>query len=146
MLINMVMISANLATPGLLKIKIFWNKGYDVIVLDYGITNKILSRDADYIVDVVIWPKLSKSGISISYHNLNFIRIRPEKPLFEGWPWFNFNNLELALGITLKFYTIVEKGIKLNFRTFCGISFLNRVSANFIFLFNFTVIFLEKGI
>ena len=25
------MISANMATPGILKITVFWNKGYDVI-------------------------------------------------------------------------------------------------------------------
>ena len=46
--------SAKLATPGLLKIKIFQNKGYDVIIPDYDVTNKILSRDSNYIVDVVM--------------------------------------------------------------------------------------------
>ena len=48
------MISAKLATPGLLKITIFQNKVYDVIILDYDVTNKILSRDSNYIVDVVM--------------------------------------------------------------------------------------------
>ena len=43
---------ANIATPGLLEIKIFRNKDYDVIILDYDITNKILSRDSNYILDV----------------------------------------------------------------------------------------------
>ena len=42
-----LMMSAKLATPGLLKIEIFKNKGYDV-------TNKVLSRDSNYIVDVVM--------------------------------------------------------------------------------------------
>ena len=37
---TILMMSAKLATPGLLKIKIFWNKGYDVIILDYDTTNK----------------------------------------------------------------------------------------------------------
>ena len=46
--------SAKLATPGLLKIKIFRNKGYNVIIPDYHVTNKILSRDSDYFVNVVI--------------------------------------------------------------------------------------------
>ena len=50
---------------GLLKIKIFQKKGYDVIVPDCDVTNKILSRDSSYIVDVVLWPKLIKSVISI---------------------------------------------------------------------------------
>ena len=31
----------------------------------------------------------------------------------EGWPWFKFNNLGLALGKNLKFYTSVAKGLKL---------------------------------
>ena len=50
----------------------------------------------------------------MSYHNLKFIRIWPEKPLFfEGWPWFIFNNLGLALGTNLKFYTSVAKGLRI---------------------------------
>ena len=56
-LINMVtilMMSAKLATSGLLKRKIFQNKDYDVIIPDYDVTNKILSRDSNYIVDVVM--------------------------------------------------------------------------------------------
>ena len=44
--------SAKLATPGLLKIKISHNKGYDVKILGYDISNKILSRDSNYILDV----------------------------------------------------------------------------------------------
>ena len=51
---TILMMSAKLATPGLLKIKIFQNKGYDVIIPDYDVTNKILSRDSNYIVDVVM--------------------------------------------------------------------------------------------
>ena len=42
--------SAKLATTGLLKIKIFRNKGYDVIILDYGVTNEILSRNSTYVI------------------------------------------------------------------------------------------------
>ena len=59
------MMSAKMATPRLLKIKIFWNKGYDVIIYVYDVTNKILSRDSNYIVDVVIWPKFGNSSISM---------------------------------------------------------------------------------
>ena len=33
--------------------------------------------------------------------------------IFEGWSWFKFNNLRLALGMALKFYTSVTKGLKL---------------------------------
>ena len=56
-----------------------------------------------------------------SYHNINFIRIWPEKPLFfEGWSWFKFNNLGLALGTNLKFYISLSKGLKLKVREFWG--------------------------
>ena len=40
---------------------------------------------------------------------------------FEGWSWFEFNNLGLALCTNLKFYTNVEKGLKLKFRKFWGL-------------------------
>ena len=43
--------------------------------------------------------------------------------LFEGWSWFKFNNLGLALGTNLTFYTSVAKGFKLKVRKFwCLIS------------------------
>ena len=45
------------------------------------------------------------------YHNLNFIRIWPEKV-------FKCNNLGLALDMALKFYTSVAKGSKLKVRKF----------------------------
>ena len=57
-----------------------------------------------------------------SYHNLNFIRIWPEKSFFEGWSWFKFNNLGLALGTNLKFYTSLSKGLKLKVRRFWGLT------------------------
>ena len=37
---------------------------------------------------------------------------------FEEWPWFKFNNLGLALGMALKFYTNVAKRLKLKIRKF----------------------------
>ena len=52
-------------TPGLLKVAIFWNKGYDVITNFDDVTNKIFSRDSSYIVDVLMWPKFGNSSISI---------------------------------------------------------------------------------
>ena len=60
------MMSGKLATPiGFLKIKISHNKGYDVKILGYDVSNKILSRDSNYILDVFMWPKFGKSNISI---------------------------------------------------------------------------------
>ena len=52
-IVKILMMSAKLATPGLLNIKIFRNKGYDVIILDYDINNKILSHGLNHIVDMV---------------------------------------------------------------------------------------------
>ena len=40
---------------------------------------------------------------------------------FKGWFWFNFNNLGLALGTKLKFYTTVTKGLVLKVRNFLGL-------------------------
>ena len=40
--------SAELATLNLHKIKLFWNKGYDVTISVHDIINKILSRDSNY--------------------------------------------------------------------------------------------------
>ena len=59
------MMPAKLATLGLLKITVFWNEGYDVIIYVHDVTNKILSRDSNYIVDVVMWPKFGNSSISM---------------------------------------------------------------------------------
>ena len=62
-MVTTLMMSAKLATTGLLKIKIFQNKGYDVIIIDYDVTNNIWSRDSSYIVDVVMWAKFGNSSI-----------------------------------------------------------------------------------
>ena len=59
------MMSPKLATLGLLEIKAIWNKGYGVIISLYDVTNKILSRDSSYIVEVVMWPKFGNSSISM---------------------------------------------------------------------------------
>ena len=46
------MMSAKLHFSGLLKTKLFQNNGNDVIIIGYDVTNKILSRDSNCIVDV----------------------------------------------------------------------------------------------
>ena len=56
--------SSKMATPGHLKMKIFWKKGYDVIAYVHDVTNKILSSDSNYIVDAVMWPKFRNPSIS----------------------------------------------------------------------------------
>ena len=64
-MVIILMMSAKMATPGLLKITVFWNKGYDVIISVDDVTNKILSRDSNYIIDVVMWPKFGNCSISM---------------------------------------------------------------------------------
>ena len=44
-----------------------------------------------------------------------------ESAFFEGWSWFKFNNLGLALGMNLTFYTSVAKGLRLKVRRFLGL-------------------------
>ena len=64
MVTNLIM-SAKIATLGLLKIKVFWSKDYDVIISAHDITSKILARNSNYIVDVVMWPKFVNFYISM---------------------------------------------------------------------------------
>ena len=48
------MLSAKMASQGLLKIKLFWNKGHYVKIFVHDVTDKILSQDSNYILDVDI--------------------------------------------------------------------------------------------
>ena len=58
------MMSAKMATLSLVIIKVFWNEGYDVIISVYDVIKK-LSRDSNFIVDVVMWPKFGNSSTSM---------------------------------------------------------------------------------
>ena len=53
-MVAILMISAKLATLGILKIKVFLNKDYYVIIFVHDVTSKILSRGSNHIVDVVM--------------------------------------------------------------------------------------------
>ena len=64
-MVTILMMSAKIATPGLLKTRVFWYKGYDVIQFVHDVTNKILPRDSNYIIDVVMWPKFGNCSISM---------------------------------------------------------------------------------
>ena len=50
---NLMMLE-KMATLGLLKIKVFRNKGNDVIISVYDVINKNLSHDSNFIVDMVM--------------------------------------------------------------------------------------------
>ena len=47
------------------KLKVFWKESYDVIISVDNVTNKILSRESNHIVDVVMWPTFDNSRNSI---------------------------------------------------------------------------------
>ena len=64
-MITILMVSAKVATVCLLKIKVFQNEGYDVILSVHDVTNKILSCDSYYIVDKVMGPKFGNFSISM---------------------------------------------------------------------------------
>ena len=64
-MVTISMMSAKMLTLGFLKTKVFWIKDYDVIIYSYDVTNKILSHDPNYFVDVVMWPKFGNSSISM---------------------------------------------------------------------------------
>ena len=56
-----MIMSTKLSTLGFHKINAFWNKDYDVIIYGHDATNKILSRDSNYIVYVVMWLRFGNS-------------------------------------------------------------------------------------
>ena len=65
-MVIILMMSAKMATPGLLKIAVFWNKGYDVTTYVDDVNNKNLLRDSNYIVDLFMWPKFGNCSISMT--------------------------------------------------------------------------------
>ena len=64
-MVKILMISAKVAIPGLRKINIFKNKGSDVIIVEYDVINEVLSRESNYIVNAVMWPKFDNCSISM---------------------------------------------------------------------------------
>ena len=53
-MVTILMMPAKMTTLGLLKIKVFCNKDYEVITFVHDVTNKILLSDSNYIVNVVM--------------------------------------------------------------------------------------------
>ena len=64
-MVTILMMTAKMAAPGLLKISVFWKKGYDVIIYVHDVTNKILSYDSNDIIYVVMWPKFGNCSIAM---------------------------------------------------------------------------------
>ena len=69
-MVTILMMSSKIAILGLLKIKLFWKKGYDIILYVHNVTNKILSFDSNYIVDVAMWQKFGKLWSWFKSYNL----------------------------------------------------------------------------
>ena len=70
------MMSSKMVTLGSLKINLFCNSIYDIIISDHDASNKMLSYDSNYIVGVLMWPKL----LTLEFYgrisdNFNFIGI-----------------------------------------------------------------------
>ena len=117
-----ILISAKIATIYLLQINIVWNKSHDAKISVYDVNNKTLSRESNYILDVVIWPKFGNSSISMIEILSSILQGFDQKTTsLKEWSWFKLNNLALALGMGLKFYTSVAKGLKLKVRKVLGL-------------------------
>ena len=114
------MISPKTATLSFLEIKLFWNKSYDVIIFVLDLTERNLSRNSSYIVDLVMWPKFGSSSISAREAIITSILsgFDQKTHFFQVWSWLKFNNLGLALGTDLKFYISVSA---LKIRKFYGL-------------------------
>ena len=95
-----------MATPGLLKITVFWNKDYDAIIPNDDVTNKISLRDSNSIADLFMWKKFGNSSTSMEEVITTLILqgFDQKNRFFEGWSWLKFNNLGLAQSTNLKFY------------------------------------------
>ena len=59
--ITILIVSTKMSTIDLIQIKVL----IKVITFFYDVTNKILSRDSNYAVDVVTLPKFGSSSISM---------------------------------------------------------------------------------
>ena len=104
----------------LLKIRVFWNNNYDVIISVHDVTNKVLSPDSNYITDVVMWSKFGNYSISMRKVIIFYKNLTRKIAFFEEWSWFRFNNFGLGLGRNLKLCISVPKGLKLKVRKFWG--------------------------
>ena len=105
---NIWIISAKLATPDLLKIAVFWNK---VLTSHYmSMTSSIKSYHVTQII-LYMWycdqSLVTQAFRWGSYHK----DLTGKNDFSDGWPWFKFNNLGLVLGLILKIYSSVWKGL-----------------------------------
>ena len=91
----MLMMSPKLAIPDLFKITVLWSKDYDVTISVYEVIIKILLRDSNYIVNVILWPKFGNCSISTRELIIALILIGLDwkSSFWKRWPCFESNNL-----------------------------------------------------
>ena len=53
-MVTILMMSAKMATLGLLKLRVLWSKSYVAIISVHDVTNRILSSDSNYTVELVM--------------------------------------------------------------------------------------------
>ena len=58
------MMPVKMATPGLLKVNVFWNKGHDVINSVHDIIKSPPSCDTNFIVALVMWSDVCDASVS----------------------------------------------------------------------------------
>ena len=62
---TILLMSAKIAILELVKMKVFRNTSYGVIIFVNDVTKKILSSDENYIVNAVMHPKIGNSSVSL---------------------------------------------------------------------------------
>ena len=91
------------------KHETFLSNNHETFLNTSMTSEKMSLRDSNYIPIAIM---LSKFGYSLGVIKSTFS---------EGWSWFKFNKLRLALDIALKLYTSGEKELKLKVRKIAGL-------------------------
>ena len=112
------MMAADLATLGLLKLKVLGIKVYNVLNDLHDITNKILSHESNYIVDMVMWPNFGNSIISVIEVTIYIYKDYIKKHIFERCSCFKTINFGLTAVMDLTFYISIANVLKLKVRMF----------------------------
>ena len=84
-------------------------------------------ESSNYVIQIILWMWLcDRSFVTFLWEKLLLSKFYKDSTrrtaFFEGWSWFKFINLGLALGMNLEFYTSVGKGFKVKIRQFYGLA------------------------
>ena len=90
---------------------------FDVIISVHDLTNKKLYCTCGHVTKVFCNSSISMTEVIIT----KILKRFDQKTFFRGWSWFKFNNLSLALGIALKFYIVMTKGLEIKVKKFLGL-------------------------